>query len=104
MRSPDKPIAAAGEFSSWCISSATLPRPCFIRWGLPTAGSDVLRILYAECHSRFSESHSYMSGPADQDLAPKIVGAVANAVSILRAMAQTGAPVGVAAIARDTGV
>jgi DNA-binding IclR family transcriptional regulator len=61
-------------------------------------------ILYAECHSYFCESYSYMSATGDQDLSPKIVGAVANAVAILRAMAQTGAPVGVAAIARNTGV
>jgi DNA-binding IclR family transcriptional regulator len=45
-----------------------------------------------------------MSVLSDQDLSPKIVGAVANAVAILRTMAQLSAPVGVAAIARDTGV
>jgi DNA-binding IclR family transcriptional regulator len=86
------------------MSSATLPRLCFLRRGLPIAAIAVLAFLYTECHSRFSESHSYMTVTADQDLAPKIVGAVANAVSILRAMAQIGAPLGVAAIARDTGV
>lgn len=45
-----------------------------------------------------------MTVVTDQDLSPKIVGAVANAIAILRAMAQLGAPAGVAAIARDTGV
>jgi len=45
-----------------------------------------------------------MTVVADQKKKKKIVGAVANAVAILRAMAQLGAPAGVAAIARDTGV
>jgi len=41
---------------------------------------------------------------ASQDLAPKFVGAVGNAVSILRSLAQSSEPAGVAAIARDAGV
>jgi len=45
-----------------------------------------------------------MSAAPDQDLSPKIVGAVANAVSILRSLAQMSEPAGVAVIARDTGV
>ncbi|MFG1204642.1 IclR family transcriptional regulator [Xanthobacter aminoxidans] len=45
-----------------------------------------------------------MSDPADQDPAPKIVGAVANAVSILRSLAQSSGPAGVNVIARDAGV
>lgn len=45
-----------------------------------------------------------MSEAPDQDLSPKIVGAVANAVSILRSLAQMSDPAGVAVIARDTGV
>lgn len=45
-----------------------------------------------------------MSTSPDQDLSPKIVGAVANAVSILRSLAQMSEPAGVAVIARDTGV
>ncbi|MFC5421481.1 MULTISPECIES: IclR family transcriptional regulator [Bosea] len=45
-----------------------------------------------------------MSASPDQDLSPKIVGAVANAVSILRSLAQMSEPAGVAVIARDTGV
>jgi DNA-binding IclR family transcriptional regulator len=65
---------------------------------------DVVDILYGESHSRFSESHSYMSDPDDQAPAPKIVGAVANAVSIMRALAQANEPMGVAAIARSTNV
>jgi DNA-binding IclR family transcriptional regulator len=45
-----------------------------------------------------------MNATLDQDLSPKIVGAVANAVAILRSLVQLSEPVGVAAIARDTGV
>lgn len=45
-----------------------------------------------------------MSDPADQDPSPKIVGAVANAVSILRSLAQSSGPAGVNVIARDAGV
>lgn len=45
-----------------------------------------------------------MSASPDQDLSPKIVGAVANAVSILRSLAQMSEPAGVAVIARDAGV
>lgn len=45
-----------------------------------------------------------MSAAVDQALSPKIVGAVANAVSILRALAQMSEPAGVAVIARNTGV
>lgn len=45
-----------------------------------------------------------MTVAADQDPAPKIVGAVVNAVSILRHLAQLGEPAGVAAIARSSGV
>lgn len=45
-----------------------------------------------------------MSDPADQDPSPKIVGAVANAVSILRTLAQSNGPAGVNVIARDAGV
>ncbi|SEG39657.1 IclR family transcriptional regulator [Bosea lathyri] len=45
-----------------------------------------------------------MSATVDQDLSPKIVGAVANAVAILRSLVQRSEPAGVAAIARDTGV
>lgn len=67
-------------------------------------GDFVLAILYSECHSHFSESHSYMSKRADQAPAPKIVGAVANAISIMRYLAQANEPMGVAAIARQTNV
>ncbi|QRG09074.1 IclR family transcriptional regulator [Xanthobacter dioxanivorans] len=45
-----------------------------------------------------------MSDTADQDPSPKIVGAVANAVSILRTLAQSSVPAGVNVIARDAGV
>ncbi len=45
-----------------------------------------------------------MSAAHDQDLFPKNVGAVANAVSILRSLAQLSEPAGVAVIARETGV
>ncbi len=45
-----------------------------------------------------------MSDPADQDPSPKIVGAVANAISILRSLAQSSGPAGVNVIARDAGV
>lgn len=45
-----------------------------------------------------------MSQVTDQAPTPKIVGAVANAISILRALAQTGQPMGVAAVARATNV
>lgn len=45
-----------------------------------------------------------MSAALDQDPSPKIVGAVANAVSILRSLAQLSEPAGVAVIARDSGV
>lgn len=45
-----------------------------------------------------------MSDPTDQDPSPKIVGAVANAVSILRTLAQSSGPAGVNVIARDAGV
>jgi DNA-binding IclR family transcriptional regulator len=40
----------------------------------------------------------------DQDLAPKFVGAVMQATSILRTLARMGEPAGVAAIAREAGV
>jgi DNA-binding IclR family transcriptional regulator len=50
------------------------------------------------------EAHSYMRKPRNQDPAPKFVGAVGNAVAILKSLAQLGEPAGVAAIARDTGV
>jgi len=40
----------------------------------------------------------------DQDLAPKFVGAVMQATSILRSLARMGEPMGVAAIAREAGV
>lgn len=45
-----------------------------------------------------------MSATHDQDPSPKNVGAVANAVSILRSLAQMSEPAGVAVIARDSGV
>ncbi len=45
-----------------------------------------------------------MSATTDQDLSQKFVGAVANAVSILRSLSQLSEPAGVAAIARDTGI
>ena len=45
-----------------------------------------------------------MTVAADQDPAPKIVGAVVNAISILRYLAQLGEPAGVAVIARSSGV
>lgn len=45
-----------------------------------------------------------MKRRAKQDIAPKFVGAVGNAVSILRSLAQASEPSGVAAIARDAGV
>lgn len=45
-----------------------------------------------------------MSAEADDELAPKVVGAVANAVSILRWLAQLSEPAGVAAISRHTGI
>lgn len=45
-----------------------------------------------------------MSDAPDQDPSPKIVGAVANAVSILRSLAQLSEPTGVNVIARDAGV
>lgn len=45
-----------------------------------------------------------MSDTTDQDPSPKIVGAVANAVSILRTLAQSNGPAGVNVIARDAGV
>ena len=64
----------------------------------------MLGIFYTECSSHFYESHSYMSQTADQAPAPKIVGAVANAVSILRVLAQAGEPMGVAAISRTTNI
>src|SRR6266478_8808986 len=41
---------------------------------------------------------------ANQDLAPNFVGAVGNAVSILRSLAHSSEPAGVAAIARNAGV
>ncbi len=50
------------------------------------------------------EEHPYMRKPRNQDPAQKFVGAVGNAVAILRSLAQLGEPAGVAAIARDTGV
>lgn len=40
----------------------------------------------------------------DQDLTPKFVGAVGNAVAILRCLAQLNQRAGVAAIARETGI
>lgn len=45
-----------------------------------------------------------MRKPRNQDPTPKFVGAVGNAVSILKSLAQLGEPAGVAAIARDAGV
>jgi DNA-binding IclR family transcriptional regulator len=45
-----------------------------------------------------------MNEAHDQDPSPKNVGAVANAVSILRSLAQLSEPAGVALIARNTGV
>lgn len=45
-----------------------------------------------------------MTIAVDQDPPPKIVGAVVNAISILRYLAQLGEPVGVAVIARNSGV
>lgn len=45
-----------------------------------------------------------MGKAADQDLSTKFVGAVGNAVAILRHLAQSGTPGGVAAIARNTGI
>jgi DNA-binding IclR family transcriptional regulator len=45
-----------------------------------------------------------MTQSQDQAPATKFVGAVANAVSILRSLAQAREPIGVAAIARDTNI
>ncbi|MGD9924958.1 MAG: IclR family transcriptional regulator, partial [Pseudorhodoplanes sp.] len=45
-----------------------------------------------------------MNASTDRHTAPKIVGAVANAISILRLLAQSKDSAGVAAIARDTGI
>jgi len=45
-----------------------------------------------------------MSAATDQDLSPKIVGAVANAIAILRSLVQLSEPAGVAVISRDAGV
>lgn len=45
-----------------------------------------------------------MGDASDQDPAPKIVGAVANAVSILRTLAQSSGPAGVNVIARNAGM
>lgn len=56
----------------------------------------------SDIHS--SESHSYMSAAADQDPSLKIVGAVANAIAILRSLTQRGESAGVTTIARETGV
>jgi len=64
----------------------------------------VLVFFYSECNSQLYESHSSMSQATDQAPAPKIVGAVANACSILRVLAQAGEPMGVATVARATNV
>ncbi|MCO5070458.1 MAG: IclR family transcriptional regulator [Rhizobiaceae bacterium] len=45
-----------------------------------------------------------MTAHVDQDPAPKFVGAVANAISILRALAESAEPAGVAVVARQTGI
>ena len=45
-----------------------------------------------------------MRRSAPQEIAPKFVGAVGSAVSILRSLAQSSEPTGVVAIARDSGV
>jgi DNA-binding IclR family transcriptional regulator len=64
----------------------------------------MLYIFYSECYSHYYESHSYMKQVSDQAPTPKIVRAVANAVSILRVLTQAGKPMGVAMVARAANV
>jgi DNA-binding IclR family transcriptional regulator len=62
-----------------------------------TSGKRAIRFLYVESHSR-------MRNELDQATGGKFVGAVENAVVILRYLAHASGPLGVAPIARETGL